>query len=106
MKSIPEEEWALLKKTLLETWSELTESELESTHRNPQEIINLLKFRLCLALEEASLKLSQIIENLRIFEAPHETSPLLPRSKKEAVKKNTPQKPANRDRKPKDDFHA
>ena len=105
MTIVPSDQWRQLKQSLLEHWNQLTEKELEATQRKPQEIINLIRFRLGLTLDEASRKFSEMLERIEKFEVPHEVSPQVNKNKKETVKKLAPPPPANRDRKPKDKFH-
>lgn len=59
-----------------------------------------------LAFEEASEKFAEIASRYRVYEEPQETTPQLTQEKKERVLELKPKRPANRDRKPKDNFHA
>jgi hypothetical protein len=104
MTIIPQDQWKKLKQVLIEQWEQITERELEATNRQTQEILNLMRFKMELSLDEASQKFSEILERVEKFEVPHEISPNLKKNKKESLRR-TPLPPANRDRKPKDKFH-
>lgn len=104
MNIIPQDQWRKLKQVIIEQWGQLTQDDLDATQRKTQEITNLIKSRIGLTLDEASHKLSELIDRIENFEAPHEVPKNKNRNKNDIIKR-TPAPPANRDRKPKDKFH-
>ena len=103
---IPDQKWAEFKKEMMERWHELTERDLERTQGRTQSLIFMLEEKLGIAFEEGSRRIAELAERYRLHEEPKEQSPSLSAEKKERVLELRPKKPANRDRKPKDDFHA
>lgn len=103
---IPSQNWTELKRELLQRWKELTLRDLERTKRRTQSIVDLIEKKVGLAFEEASEKFAEIASRYHVYEEPKETNPTLTEEKKERILELSPKKPANRDRKPRDDFHA
>ncbi len=102
---IPGNKWAELKKELLQRWNELSENEIEQTRGKVQSIVDLLENKLGLAMDEASEKFWEIASRYHIYEEPKEQQPTVSPEKKERILELKPKPPANKDRKPKDDFH-
>lgn len=99
-------QWTELKRELMEKWHELTERDLDSTRGHSESIIGLLERKIGLAIDEASEKFAEIASHYHLYDEPEEEKPILTAEKKERVLELKPKKPANRDRKPKDDFRA
>lgn len=102
---IPGNKWTELKRELMQRWNELSENDLEGTRGSPPSIVDLLEKKVGLAIDEASERFSEIASRYHIYDEPKDVSPSLSEEKKERVLELKPKKPANRDRKPKDDFH-
>ncbi|KYG67829.1 transcriptional regulator [Bdellovibrio bacteriovorus] len=98
--------WTDLKRELMEKWHELKERDLEETRGNAQSIVDLLEKKVGLAMDEASEKFAEIASHYHLYDEPEERPEDLTKDKKERVLELKPKKPANRDRKPKDDFLA
>ncbi|WP_413568257.1 transcriptional regulator [Bdellovibrio sp. HCB117] len=98
--------WTDLKRELMEKWHELKERDLEETRGNAQSIVDLLEKKVGLAMDEASEKFAEIASHYHLYDEPEEHPEDLTKDKKERVLELKPKKPANRDRKPKDDFLA
>ncbi|WP_373997796.1 transcriptional regulator [Bdellovibrio bacteriovorus] len=90
----------------MEKWHELKERDLEETRGNAQSIVDLLEKKVGLAMDEASEKFAEIASHYHLYDEPEERPEDLTKDKKERVLELKPKKPANRDRKPKDDFLA
>lgn len=102
---IPGNKWTELKKELMQRWNELSENEIEQTRGKVQSIVDLLENKVGLAIDEASEKFWEIASRYHIYEEPKEQKPTLSPEKKERILELKPKPPANKDRKPKDDFH-
>ncbi|UOF01564.1 transcriptional regulator [Bdellovibrio reynosensis] len=98
--------WTDLKRELMEKWHELTERDLERTRGHSESIVELIEKKVGLAIDEASERFSEIASRYHLYDEPEETKPVLTEEKKERVLELKPKKPANRDRKPKEDFRA
>lgn len=103
---IPGHKWTELKKELMEKWHELTEHDLERTKGNARSIIDLLEKKVGMAIEDASERFAEIASHYHLYDEPTEKPAKLSPEKKERVMELKPKKPANRDRKPKDNFRA
>lgn len=103
---LPGHRWTELKRELMEKWHELTETDLEKTRGNAQSIVDLLEKKVGMAIEDASEKFAEIASHYHLYEEPEEKPAKVSEEKKEKVLELKPKKPANRDRKPKDDFRA
>lgn len=103
---IPPHKWVELKRELMEKWQELTERDLEKTKGNYQSIVDLLEKKVGMAIEDASERFSEIASHYHLFDEPEERALNIPKEKKERILELNPKKPANRDRKPKNNFHA
>jgi len=103
---LPGHRWTELKKELMEKWHELTESDLERTRGNYKSIVDLLEKKVGSSIEDASEKFAEIASHYHLYDEPEEKPPEAPQEKKERVLELKPKKPANRDRKPKDDFRV
>lgn len=104
--NLPGQKWTELKRELMEKWHELTENDLEKTRGNAQSIADLLEKKVGLAIEEASEKLAEIASRYHLYDEPEEKPEKMTEEKKERVLELKPKKPANRDRKPRENFRA
>lgn len=102
---IPGDKWVDLKKELMQRWNELSESELDRTRGRTQLIIDLIEKKVGLAIEEAGEKFAEIASHYHVYDEPQERPAQAVEEKKEKILELKPKKPANRDRKPKEDFH-
>lgn len=103
---IPGQKWTELKRELMQRWHELSENDLEGTRGRAQSIVDLMEKKVGMAIDEASEKFAEIASHYHIYDEPQEKPPKLSPEKKERVLELKPKKPANRDRKPKDNFRA
>lgn len=103
---LPTPKWVELKRELMEKWHELTEHDLEKTKGNAQSIIDLLEKKVGMAIEDASERFAEIASHYHLYDEPEEKPAKLSPEKKEKVMELKPKKPANRDRKPKENFKA
>lgn len=101
---LPGHAWKELKKELMQKWRELSENDLESTKGNAQSIVDLLERKVGLAIDEASEKFAEIASHYHLYDEPEEKPVKVEKEKKERVMELKPKAPANKDRKPKDDF--
>lgn len=98
--------WTDLKRELMQKWHELSEHELDSTRGRAQSIVDLIEKKVGLAFDEASEKFLEIASHYHLYDEPQELPPKITEEKKERILELRPKKPANRDRKPKEDFRA
>ncbi|MGZ3774368.1 MAG: transcriptional regulator [Pseudobdellovibrionaceae bacterium] len=103
---LPPHKWADLKRDLMEKWHELTERDLEKTKGNYKSIVDLLEKKVGMAIEDASERFEEIASHYHLYDEPEEKPVKITKDKKERVFELKPKKPANRDRKPKNNFHA
>jgi hypothetical protein len=101
---IPSPLWAEFKREMLQRWSEITEHELEDTEGRVSTITDLVEQKVGLAFEDASRKIAEMTARYHLYDEPEEEPAQITEQKKERVLELRPKKPANRDRKPKDDF--
>lgn len=106
MANLPGHGWTELKRELMEKWHELTENDLEKTRGNSESIVELLEKKVGMAIDDASEKFAEIASHYHLYDEPEEKPVKISKEKKEKVLELSPKKPANRDRKPKDDFRA
>ncbi|MBV2167895.1 MAG: transcriptional regulator [Bdellovibrio sp.] len=103
---LPGHKWLELKRELMEKWHELTENDLEKTRGNAQSIVDLLEKKVGMAIEDASERFAEIASRYHLYDEPEEHPPKMTEEKKEKILELRPKKPANRDRKPKNNFRA
>ncbi|MGZ3769971.1 MAG: transcriptional regulator [Bdellovibrio sp.] len=103
---LPPQKWAELKRELMEKWHELTERDLEKINGNYESLVDLLEKKVGMAIEDASERFEEIAEHYHLYDEPEEKPVKIPKEKKERVLELRPKKPANRDRKPKNNFRA
>ncbi|AHZ85112.1 hypothetical protein [Bdellovibrio bacteriovorus] len=101
---IPGQGWQELKRELMQKWRELSENDLENTKGNAQSIVDLLERKVGMAIDEASEKFAEIASHYHLYDEPEEKPVKVAEEKKERVMELKPKAPANRDRKPKDDY--
>lgn len=103
---LPPHKWVELKRELMERWHELTEHDLESTKGHHQSIVDLIEKKVGMAIEDASERFAEIASHYHLYDEPTEKPLNIPKEKKERILELKQKKPANRDRKPKNNFHA
>lgn len=103
---LPPNKWSELKRELMERWHQLTENDLERTRGNAQSLADLIERKVGTAIDDASERFAEIASRYHLYDEPEEKPTEIPKEKKERVMELKPKKPANRDRKPKDDFRA
>lgn len=103
---IPGHAWREFKRELMERWHELSENDLERTKGQSQSIIDLLEKKVGMAISDASEKFAEMAARYHLYDEPEERPPKITEDKKERILELKPKKPANRDRKPKDNFRA
>jgi hypothetical protein len=98
--------WQHLKRELLTRWREINESDLLKVQNEKRSLIDLLEKKVGLKIDDASRYVEEMASRFHIYEEPKEEAVPVDKEKKEKVFELRPKKPANKDLKPKDDFHS
>ncbi len=98
--------WLELKKEILSRWHEITENDILKVRNERQSIIELLEKNVGLKIDEAARYFEEMASRFHLYEEPKDEKQPMDKDKKESPRELTPKIPADRDLKPKDDFHS